>query len=41
MADALCLGGSELAVDGVVIIAEHGKYPRNEKGQTRYPRYDW
>jgi len=41
VADALCLGGSELAVDGVVIIAEHGKYPRNEKGQTRYPRYDW
>tara|TARA_B100000686_G_scaffold345549_1_gene430367 strand:- start:1252 stop:1701 length:450 start_codon:yes stop_codon:yes gene_type:complete len=41
VADALCLGGSELVVDGVVIIAEHGKYPRNEKGQTRYPRYDW
>jgi hypothetical protein len=41
IADALTLGGSELAVDGVVIIAEHGDYPRNEKGQTRYPRYDW
>jgi hypothetical protein len=38
---ALTLGGSKLAVDGVVIIAEHGQYPRNEKGQTRYPRYDW
>lgn len=37
--DALTLGGSSLAVDGVVIIGEHGKYPRNEKGQTRYPRY--
>lgn len=41
IAEALCLGGSALAVDGVVIIAEHGDYPRNEKGQKRYPRYDW
>ena len=37
--DALTLGGSKLAVDGVVIIGEHGDYPRNEKGQTLYPRY--
>ena len=41
IADALTLGTSKLAVDGVVIIAEHGDYPKNEKGQTRYPRYDW
>ncbi|MEW6752042.1 MAG: hypothetical protein AB1505_13845 [Candidatus Latescibacterota bacterium] len=41
IAEALCLGGSKLAVDGVVIIAEHGRYPRNEKGQTLYPRYRW
>ena len=41
IAEALCLGGSTLAVDGVVMIAEHGTYPRNDKGQTRYPRYDW
>ena len=39
--EALTLGGEKLAVDGVVIIAEHGDYPRNDKGQTRYPRYDW
>ena len=41
IAEALTLGGDKLAVDGVVIIAEHGDYPRNEKGQTRYPRYDF
>lgn len=41
IAEALTLGGSKLAVDGVVIIAEHGDYPVNEKGQRRYPRYDW
>ncbi|MBI2924536.1 MAG: hypothetical protein HYY24_02395 [Verrucomicrobia bacterium] len=41
IAEALTLGGSNLAVDGVLIIAEHGKYPRNEKGQTRYPRYQF
>lgn len=39
--EALCLGGSKLAVDGVVIIGEHGKYPRNEMGQTLYPRHDF
>lgn len=39
IAEALTLGGSKLAVDGVVLIGEHGNYPRNEKGQTLYPRY--
>jgi hypothetical protein len=39
--EALTLGGEKLAVDGVVIIAEHGDYPTNEKGQKLYPRYRW
>jgi hypothetical protein len=41
VAETLTLGTSKLAVDGVVIIAEHGDYPDNEKGQRRYPRYAW
>ena len=40
VADALTLGGSELAVDGVLLIGEHGSYPTNEKGQHLYPRYE-
>jgi len=38
IAGALCLGGEELTVDGVLSIGEHGKYPLNEKGQQEYPR---
>ena len=41
IAEALTLGGSKLAVDGVVLVGEHGRYPRNEKGQTEYPRYQF
>jgi len=38
VAAALCRGGDELAVDGVVIIGEHGTYPYNNKEQHLYPR---
>jgi hypothetical protein len=41
IAQALREGGSKLAVDGVLIIGEHGAYPRNQKRQILYPRYDF
>jgi hypothetical protein len=40
VAGALTLGGTKLAVDGVLLIGEHGDYPYNEKGQKLYPRYE-
>ena len=40
VAETLTLGGSELAVDGVLLVGEHGDYPTNEKGQRLYPRYE-
>jgi hypothetical protein len=41
IAEALRCGGDRLAVDAVVIIGEHGDYPRNAKGQVLYPRYEF
>ncbi|MBK9169879.1 MAG: hypothetical protein IPM24_20795 [Bryobacterales bacterium] len=38
--ETLTLGGHRLAVDGVLLIGEHGQYPVNEKGQKLYPRYE-
>ncbi len=40
VAEALRCGGDKLAVDAVLIIGEHGNYPKNELGQTQYPRYE-
>src|SRR4051812_29953423 len=33
---AVACGGKSLAVDGVLLIGEHGKYPTNAKGQLLY-----
>ena len=41
IAGALRRGGAKLAVDGVLIIGEHGDYPHNDKGQILYPRYEF
>src|SRR6476660_6075382 len=37
--EAVTLGGAELAVDGVVIIGEHGEYPTDLKGHWLLPRW--
>ena len=39
IADALTADG-KLAVEGVLLIGEHGNYPRNDKGQILYPRFE-
>lgn len=38
--EALTLGTDKLAVDGVLLIAEHGDYPFNDKEQKMYPRFE-
>jgi hypothetical protein len=37
--EALTLGGTDLAVDGVVIVGEHGNYPTDLKGHWLLPRW--
>ncbi len=37
--EAVTLGGKELAVDGVVIVAEHGNYRTDLKGHWLLPRW--
>lgn len=41
IAEALTLGTGKLAVDGVLLIAEHGDYAYNAKGQKLYPRHQY
>ena len=36
--DALTLGTGKLAVDGVLLVAEHGKYLKNETGNVIWPK---
>ncbi len=38
VARALTLGTGALAVDGVLLVAEHGQYPTSATGQTVYPK---
>ena len=41
IAAALRCGGDTLAVDAVLVNAEHGDYPSNRLGQKLYPRHLW
>jgi hypothetical protein len=41
VAQTLRCGGDRLAVDAVLVIGEHGRYPRSEWNQTKYPRYEF
>jgi hypothetical protein len=36
--EALTLGTGKLAVDGVLLIAEHGNYPKSPSGNTQFPK---
>ena len=38
VAEALRLGGNNLAVDAIAVIGEHGDYPRTARGNFMYPR---
>ncbi|MBL9127909.1 MAG: DUF1080 domain-containing protein [Verrucomicrobiales bacterium] len=38
IAETILDADGKLAVDGVVLVGEHGDYPTNERGQQLYPR---
>lgn len=40
VAETLLDDGGKVAVEGVLLIGEHGNYPRNDKGQILYPRHE-
>jgi hypothetical protein len=39
--EALTLGTGKLAVDGVVVVGEHGTYPKSESGIVMHPHYEF
>jgi len=39
--EALTLGTNTLAVDGVVVVGEHGNYPRSDTGIPTHPHYEF
>jgi hypothetical protein len=41
IAETLRCGSDKMAVDAVLIIGEHGDYPKSEFEQTKYPRYEF
>ena len=41
ISEALTLGTGKLAVDGVLLVAEHGSYPYNDRQQQLYPRFEF
>lgn len=41
IAEALTLGTGKLAVDGVVVVGEHGNYPLTEKGIMKHPHFEF
>ena len=41
IAEALTLGGDQLAVDAVIYIGEHGEYKNNRLGEKMYPRMNY
>ena len=39
--EAITLGTGKLAVDGVVVVGEHGTYPKSDSGIMMHPHYEF